>query len=312
MHMYLLETPLMDNSLGAWTVTVEHAERYDTMREANAASKKLGVTSVGIVEYYTPKEEKVPDSDWVIKSNITNEYLVQAQIYREPEIWAHALKRAKRFKTAGEARTYSTDYLIGQPGGPNDGGQSLDIDYIPVPKKKRVEPPKDGGRSALFRSTVSGLVDNSYHFVVRCNGSLRFVEKLILADRTVEWTTDIREAKQYKYRTSAETASRKIDCQVIATSVHVVDSETHRIIQNENISVPMEKKMSDGKKNFRVKMCHEVGYQIDVTYTGVTEIEALDRMFEEAKAMPRKPFTAGKIRALPAGTGVRAIDIKAM
>jgi len=308
LHMYLLETPSMDNSLGSWTITVEHAKRYDTIEEANTDSKKLNVTSAGVVEYYTPKEEHVSDSDWVIKSNITNEYLVQAQIYREPEVWSNILRRAKRFETANEAREYSADYLIGQPSGPNDDGQSLDMDYIPVPKKRQ----KKGGKSSLFRPATSAVVGDSYHFVVRCNDSLRFVQKLVLADRTVEWTTDIRKAKQYNYRTSAEHASKKIDCQAISTSVHVVNSMTHRIIQNENISVPMEKKMSEEKRSFRVKMCHEVGYQIDVTYTDVTEIEALDRMFEEAKATPRIAFTSGKIQALIVGADARTFDIKSM
>lgn len=307
MHMYLLETPLVNNSMGLWTTIRVDAIKYDTLREANTASKKLNAVNVGVVEYYTPKEEKVSDSDWVIKSNITNEYLVQAQIYRESEIWAHTLKKAKRFKTVNEAREYSTDYIIGQPVSSNDDGQSLDIDYIPVPRMGQ----KANSGSSLFKSTTSG-VGGDYHFVVRCNGTLRFVQKLVLATRVIDWTTDIRKAKQYNFRASAETASRKINCQAIETSVHVVDSKTHKIVQNENISVPVEKKMSDEKRNFRVKMYHEVGYQIDVTYTGVTEMEALDRMFEEAKTMPRKPFTAGKIWALAVEADSRAHDLKAM
>jgi hypothetical protein len=301
LHMYLLCVPVSDNSVGSWIANKKKAQKFKTIQEANTVSRMLSANNMGVVEHYSPKENTVSDSDWVIKSNITNEYLVQAQIYREPELWSYALKEAKRFKTATEARDYSSDYILGKPSDPNDKGQALDMDYIAVTR------PKKEGKSSLFRNTA----ESNYHFVVRCDGTLRYVKKLVLVDRTVDWTTDIREAKQYKYRTSAETASRKIRSSSISTSVHVVDSRSHRIVQIPN-AAPMEKKMPE-KRNFRVNMHHAIGYQIEVTYTEITEMQALDRMFEEAKTMPRKPFISGRIKALVAGgSDARAIDVKSM
>jgi hypothetical protein len=287
--MYLLETPLMSNSIGLWTVAKKDAERYDTIAEANIATRKLNLMNRGVVAYYSPKEVEVSDSDWVIKSNITNEYLVQAQIFREIETWSHTLKNAKRFKTAGEAREYTTNYIIGKPTGLSTDGQALDMDYIPVPKERT----EASGKNALFRNTI----ESDYHFVIRCNSTLRFLEKLVLADRTADWVPDIREAKQYKYRTAAETTSRKINCAAVSSSVHVVDSKTHKIVQN-GARLDSAKTMPE-KRNYRVQMCHGENRQIEVTYPDMTEIEALNKMFAEAKKLCDKPFISGKIRAHP-------------
>ncbi len=58
------------------------------------------------------------------------------------------------------------------------------------------------------------------------------------------------------------------------------------------------------RRNFRVQMKHEVGFQIDITYTDTTQMEALDRMFVEARKMANKPFTAGSVKAHETAYGV--------
>lgn len=295
-RMWLSEAPLVNNSIGAWTAAREDAVKYDTVEEANRVSQVLSPIIIKVIERYSPEEEEVSESDWVIKSNITNEYLIQARIYRELEIWSHTLKYAKRFKTTQEARVYASDYLIGKATPGDESAQSFDMDYIPVPKAKV----KKEGKSALLKNTeFENTSQCNYHSVVRCDSTLRYVQKLVTANRTIEWVTDIREAKQYKYPVTAQAVVRKINSTTAVASAHLVNSETNKIVQNEtelNLVGDMPK-----KSNFRVQMCHEVGYVIHVTFEDITELEALDRMFAEARKMPKKPFTGGMIK-MQAGT----------
>ncbi len=282
--MYLLYTPVTDDAAGSWTSDKNIAEQYNTIERANEVASMLKLCNAGTVEHMVEEEEV---SDWVIKSNITNEYIVQARIYREPEIWSHKLSKALRFDTAGAAKAFAGDFLLGAVE-PDSDGQTLDMKYIAVPKKK-----EKNGKKALFQNT--DIAENDYHFVVACNTPLRYLKKFLWANRTVEWVADIREAKQFKFRTSAETSARRISTAAVATFVHVVDSTTHKIKYCEP-GQSLEKEEMSEKRDFRVQMDHGVGHQINVTYKDTTEMEALNRMFAEAKDMSNKPFTAGSIK----------------
>lgn len=126
---------------------------------------------------------------------------------------------------------------------------------------------------------------------------MQYLRKFFWANKTVEWVRDIRKAKQFKFRASAETSGERVSTAAASTSIYVVDSKTHKIVQRRYCGPEqnLEEKMPE-KRSFRIQMKHEVGYQIDVTYEATTEMEALDQMFEEVKKMPNKPFTAGSIK----------------
>jgi hypothetical protein len=193
---------------------------------------------------------------WILKSNITDEYLEHIPLYRKPLRWTYDKKKAFEFESFEEAEQFTHKFVMGR-----EDEQTLDMDYeeITETKAERAERVK----------TMS-------FYLIRNRNANAYLKEFISSTQTVEtWTLQIRQAKRFHYIETARIAVEMV--KTVSNGLALIECDYQYRVLNE---ITADSIMSN-KKDFRARMEYAAGGLCEMLWRGMTEEEATTRLFAE-------------------------------
>jgi len=288
---YLMEKPLMSNSLGAWTLNITEAQSYPTHMAATTACEMLALCNAGTVLFISDikmkaEAKKVGHADmtkWVVQSNVTGDYLASVAAARQLERWVEYVRNAILFDNLDEARKLVTEFIIGISNNP----AALDVDYIQIDSISYRTINKNV--TELIRVPDSRSLKKEPEYMVRCLTSNLYFEMHAAMGKAEKWTMETAKAQKFKNATTASSAILRMAHTPKVKIVEVMDLKGDKIVPAEPGDV------LSGKKNFKIKMRHGVGFTVERTFVDMTEVEAVNKMFEIVADAHKGRFDIGTI-----------------
>jgi len=284
--MYLIKRPSMSNSLGEWTLEITEAETFPTHMSATTACEMLALCNAGTVLFVSDIKIKIEEkkvglidmTKWVVQSNVTGDYLASVAEARRTELWVEFVRNAMLFDTVDEARKLTSEYLIGISNNP----AALDIDYIQI----------DSISYRTINENVTELIRvpdkknprKEPEYVIRCLRTNMYFEMHAAMGKAERWTLGTNKAQKYVNTAAAASAILRMAHTPRVEIIETINAPIHK-------AIPVESDIN--KKNFKIKMRHGVGFSVERTYVGITEVEAVKKMFEAVADAHKSRFDIG-------------------